>query len=305
MKNLDTYIGEGLLTSKTGPEISARDTIEAALQDLVERNTKRDGIRSIDWEIEEDRKGVFVIKVICDEEVENKGIVMYDRDVTLLDRLYRDYPFRFERIENLTIYDFDHGGKWPQWLQDTGFRDLYMNQCKARTISDFNVMFFFGDPDGLGLVINDFARKDNTPIFKNSRIKSTDGFVIMSDYEDALNMFGPGFKIDCPSTAYNKFIFNGLYVHEDGVGKKGIALPDEVVSNVAAIRPGEGASRHVSEYIGQWLTDNYRDVLRPFSEIHLNIRTDGHIGGRRLWLITVYYIWDLRNGGELVIASID
>ena len=305
MKNLDTYIGEGLLTSKEGPAISAKDTIEAALQDLVERNSRHYASRDISWEIEEDRKGMILIDVTCDKELRGGGIVMHDSDVRLLNGLYKGHPFRFRRIENLTLYKFDNGGRWPDWMQGTGFRDMYMIGTYARTITGFNVTFSYGDPDGLGLSLDKFSNTYKTPIFKNSTISAPEGFVIMLDYDDALDMFGPGFRIDCPKTAYNKFIFNGLYVHEDGVGKKGMALPDEVVSNVAAMRSAEDANRYISEYIGQWLTDNYRDVLRPFSEIHLNIQTDGPIGGKRLGLITLYYMWDLRNGGRLVIASID
>lgn len=309
MKNLDTYIGEGLLTSKTGPEISARETIEAAIRDLAERNSEQYA-RAIAWEIEEDHKGVIVIDVTCDEELRDKGIIMHDKDVRLLNRLCREHPFRFRMIENLTLYKLDNGGKWPDWLQGTGFRDLYMVGTYAKTITGFNVTFSYGDPDGLGLTLDRISRTAKTPVFKDSIISVPDGFVIMSDYEDALRMFGQGFRIDAPGSAYNKLIINGVHVTEEGSGKDSIVLPDEVISNIHEMGSfkmwsARDINRCIGEYVGQWLTERYKDMLRPFSEIYLNIQSDGPIGGKRIDLITIYYMWNLRNGDILVIAGGD
>lgn len=304
MKNLDTYIGEGLLTSKTGPDISARETIEAAIQDLAERNSKQYA-RTIAWEIEEDKKGVFVIEVTCDEELRDKGIIMHDKDVRLLNRLCMEHPFRFRMIENLTLYKLDNGGKWPEWLQGTGFRNLYMVGTYARTISDFNVTFSYGDPDGLGLTLDRISRTAKTPVFKDSIISAPDGFVIMSDYEDALRMFGQGFRIDAPGSAYNKLIISGVHVTEEGSGKDSIVLPDEVTSNIGILKSSKDINRCIGEYVGQWLTERYKDILWPFSEIYLDIQSDGLIGGKRIDLITMYYMWNLRNGDILVIVGGD
>lgn len=308
MKNLDTYIGEGLLTSKTGPEISARETIEAAIRDLVERNPKQYA-RTIAWEIEEDKKGVFVIEVTCNDVLRDKGIIMHDRDVRFLNRLCGEHPFRFRMIENLTLYKLDNGGKWPDWLQGTGFRDLYMVGTYAKTITGFNVTFSYGDPVALGLTLDRISRTEKTPVFKNSIISASDGFVIMSDYEDALRMFGQGFRIDTPGSAYNKLIINGVYVTEKENGKDSIkdsiVLPVEVTSNIGILKSSKDINRYISKYVGQWLTNNYHDSLRPFSEVFLNIQTDGPIGGKKLDIITVYYMWDLRDGRKLVVAGGD
>lgn len=308
MKNLDTYIGEGLLTSKTGPEISARETIEAAIRDLAERNSKQYA-RTIAWEIEEDKKGVFVIEVTCDEELRDKGIIMHDKDVRLLNRLCMEHPFIFRMIENLTLYKLDNGGKWPDWLQGTGFRDLYVVGTYAKTITGFNVTFSYGDPEALGLTLEGISRTEKTPVFKDSMISAPDGFVIMSDYEDALRMFGPGFRIDAPGSAYNKLIINGVHVTEKENGKDSIkdsiVLPVEVTSNIGILKSSKDINRCIGKYVGQWLTERYKDMLRPFSEVYLNIQSDRPIGGKMLDLFTVYYMWDLRNGDSLVVVGGD
>lgn len=122
------------------------------------------------------------------------------------------------------------------------------------------------------------------------------------------------FRIDAPSSAYNKLIIDGVYVTEKENGKDSIkdsiVLPDDVISNIHEMESSKmwsarDINRCIGEYVGQWLTERYKDMLRPFSEIYLNIQSDRPIGGKQLDIITMCYMWDLRNGGSLVVAGGD
>ena len=231
---------------------------------------------------------------------EKEGLILYRKDINQLNKIYRADPFRFDNIDNLTIVGF-HLDKWPDWMQNTRFNCLYLNNTKSKTISDFNI-----DLSGVGndirnhfsfLALTRTRPSDTVPVFRNSRVYSKDCAVINLDYSDSLNMFGSGFVLDVPTTTKNIMSLGQIAA---GFSKKaGVSGYIQVPKDKFSTDPKETDRSNrgilvdlIADYLRDW--DNGRDILKKFDLIGMKIVPDKADTGMSKF--NCIYKWDAREG---------
>lgn len=302
MKRLIKYIDEGLLANNSGPVITtdAGEFVKACLEDALRRGGS---VKDIKVEYQNIRGPYKAqISVTCDLGItdEKEGLVLRRKDIEQLNKIYGVVPFRFDNIDNLTIVGF-YLDRWPQWLQNTRFNCLYMNNTKSRTISDFNI-----DLSGKGndirnhfcsLALTRLRLSDSIPVFRNSRVYSNECVLINSNYSDSLNMFGVGFVLDVPVTPKNMMHLGQITA---GFSKRtGILGYIQVPKDKFSTDPKEIDNKnreilvdHIADYLGDW--DKGRNILKKFSLIGMKIIPDKADTGMSEFNCT--YMRDARQG---------
>ena len=302
MRRLIEYIDEGLLTSKEGPIITvdAGEFVRTCLEDALARGGSVKDIKIEYHNI----PGPFKAQISVTNDLgytgEKEGLILYRKDINQLNKIYRADPFRFDNIDNLTIVGF-HLDKWPDWMQNTRFNCLYLNNTKSKTISDFNI-----DLSGVGndirnhfsfLALTRTRPSDTVPVFRNSRVYSKDCAVINLDYSDSLNMFGSGFVLDVPTTTKNIMSLGQIAA---GFSKKaGVSGYIQVPKDKFSTDPKETDRSNrgilvdlIADYLRDW--DNGRDILKKFDLIGMKIVPDKADTGMSKF--NCIYKWDAREG---------
>lgn len=302
MKRLVECINEGLFTSKEGPAITmdAGEFVKICLEDALKRGGSVKEIKVDEHNVQDPYK--VIISVTCDLGItdEKEGLVLRRKDIEQLNKIYGAVPFRFDNIDNLTIVGF-YLDRWPQWLQNTRFNCLYLNNTKSRTISDFNI-----DLSGKGndirnhfcsLALTRLRPSDSAPVFRDSRVYSNECVLINSDYYDTLNMFGAGFVLDVPATPKNMMSLGQITT---GFSKRtGVPGYIQVPKDKFSTDPKETDRQnreilvdHIADYLGDW--DRGRNILKKFSLIGMKIVPDKADTGMSVFNCT--YMWDARQG---------
>lgn len=302
MRRLAEYIDEGLLTSKEGPIITvdAGEFVRNCLENALARGGSVKDIKIEDHNIPGPYKSQISVTNDLDYTGEKEGLILYRKDINQLNKIYRAAPFRFDNIDNLTIVGF-HLDKWPDWLQNTRFNCLYLNNTKSKTISDFNI-----DLSGVGhdirnhfslLALTRTRPSGNVPVFRNSMVYSKDCAVINLDYSDSLNMFGRGFVLDVPTTTKNIMSLGQIAA---GFSKKtGVPGYIQVPKGKFSTDPRETDRSNrgilvdlIADYLRDW--DNGRDILKKFGLIGMKIVPDKADTGMSKF--NCIYKWDAREG---------